>query len=46
MEEATVEVPRDLNRQFKPRIVNKYETTANNLENQILAMYAKGMLDK
>ena len=38
-----VEIPRDRNGEFKPRIIGKYEKTSNQLEEQIIAMYAKGM---
>ena len=29
--------------EFEPRIIGKYEKTSNQLKNQIIAMYAKGM---
>ena len=38
-----IPVPRDRNGTFDPQIVHKYETTSNQLEDQIVAMYAKGM---
>jgi putative transposase len=38
-----IEVPRDRNGEFEPRIIGKYEKTSNQLEEQIIAMYAKGM---
>jgi len=38
-----IEVPRDRNGEFEPKIVKKYETVSNRLEEQIIAMYAKGM---
>ena len=38
-----IEIPRDRNGEFEPRIINKYEKTSNQLEDQIIAMYAKGM---
>jgi transposase-like protein len=41
--ETVIDVPRDRNGDFEPRIVKKYETTSNQLEEQIIAMYAKGM---
>lgn len=41
--ETEISVPRDRNGEFEPRIVRKYETTSNQLEEQIIAMYAKGM---
>ena len=36
-------IPRDRNGTFEPQIVRKYETTANELEDRIISMYAKGM---
>jgi len=36
-------IPRDRNGEFEPKIIKKYETTSNQLEDQIIAMYAKGM---
>ena len=41
--ETIIDVPRDRNGEFEPRIVRKYETTSSQLEEQIIAMYAKGM---
>jgi putative transposase len=41
--ESEVQIPRDRNGDFDPKIVKKYETTSNQLEEQIIAMYAKGM---
>ncbi|WXJ85308.1 IS256 family transposase ISDku1 [Moorella thermoacetica] len=38
-----IKIPRDRNGEFKPQIIRKYRTTANELEDQIIAMYAKGM---
>ncbi|WP_078429611.1 IS256 family transposase [Alkalihalobacterium alkalinitrilicum] len=38
-----LEVPRDRNGEYEPQIIKKYETTANGLEDQIVALYAKGM---
>ena len=40
---SKITVPRDRNAQFRPQIVKKYETTSNQLEEQIIAMYAKGL---
>ncbi len=40
---TVVNVSRDRNGEFEPRIVRKYETTSSQLEEQIIAMYAKGM---
>lgn len=38
-----LEVPRDRNGEFEPQAVRKYETASNELEDKIIAMYAKGM---
>lgn len=38
-----MQVPRDRKSTYEPKIVKKYETTSNQLEEQIIAMYAKGM---
>lgn len=43
MGETELDIPRDRNGEFEPKIIRKYETTANELEDQIVAMYAKGM---
>lgn len=40
---SEIQMPRDRNSQFEPQIIKKYETTSNQLEDQIIAMYAKGM---
>ena len=41
--ESQVMIPRDRNGDYEPKIIKKYETTSNQLEEQIIAMYAKGM---
>lgn len=38
-----LDIPRDRLGDFKPQIIKKYERTSNQLEDQIIAMYAKGM---
>lgn len=43
---AELNIPRDRNADFEPQIVRKYETTSNQLEEQIIAMYAKGMSNR
>jgi putative transposase len=43
MGRAEIKIPRDRNGEFEPRVVGKYQTKSNDLERQILAMYAKGM---
>jgi transposase-like protein len=41
--ESEIMIPRDRNGDYEPKIVKKYETTSNQLEEQIIAMYARGM---
>jgi putative transposase len=41
--ETEIEIPRDRNGSFEPKIVTKYQTKGKDIENQIIAMYAKGM---
>jgi len=41
--EIDVEVPRDRNGEYEPQILRKYQTSSNELEDKIIAMYAKGM---
>jgi len=36
-------VPRDRNWDFKPKILDKYETSSNELEDKMVTLYAKGM---
>jgi Transposase and inactivated derivatives len=38
-----LEIPRDRNGEYDPQIIKKYDTTSNQLEDQIIAMYAKGL---
>lgn len=40
---SELQIPRDRNGEFEPHIIRKHQTTANELEDQIIAMYAKGM---
>ncbi len=40
---AEIEVPRDRNGEFEPQVVRKYQTTVSDLEDRIVAMYAKGL---
>lgn len=40
--EVTIEVPRDRNGTFEPQIVPKGQTRTNDLEEKIIAMYARG----
>lgn len=41
--ETTIQVPRDRNGEFEPRLIAKYAGNTNELEEKILAMYARGM---
>jgi len=41
--EATLSVPRDRNGEFEPQVIGKRQTRTDDLENRVLAMYAKGM---
>lgn len=41
--EVDIDIPRDRNGEFEPQIIKKYGRASNQLEDQILAMYAKGM---
>lgn len=38
-----IKIPRDRKGEFEPKIIGKYEKTTNRIEDQIIAMYAKGM---
>lgn len=40
--EVEIDVPRDRVASFEPQIIAKHQTTTNDLENQILALYAHG----
>ena len=41
--EFDVEVPRDRNGEYEPKIVKKYQNDISNIDDKILSMYAKGM---
>ncbi len=41
--EAEISVPRDRNASFEPQAMEKRQTRTDDIENRILAMYAKGM---
>jgi putative transposase len=38
-----VDIPRDRNAEFEPKIVKKYETVCNELDKKIIGLYARGM---
>ena len=44
--ETELRIPRDRNGDFEPRIIEKYQTKTENLEDRIIAMYAKGMSNR
>ena len=41
--ESEISVPRDRNGEFEPKILHKYETSSNELEDKIVTLYSKGM---
>jgi putative transposase len=41
--ESNIAIPRDRNGQFEPKVLEKWQTRTNEIEQKILAMYAKGM---
>ena len=41
--EGEISVPRDRNGEFKPKVIENRQTRTDDVENRILAMYAKGM---
>ncbi len=40
---VSIEVPRDRNGEFEPKLLPRYETSSNELEDKIVALYARGM---
>lgn len=41
--ETPVRVPRDRNGEFEPKLLKKYATSSNEIEDKIVTLYAKGM---
>src|SRR5258706_876670 len=41
--EVEVAVPRDCQGDFEPKLLHKYETSSNELEDKIITLYAKGL---
>jgi putative transposase len=41
--ESEIEIPRDRNGEFEPKVLEKRQTRTDEIEQKILAMYAKGM---
>jgi putative transposase len=44
--ETEISVPRDRNGTFEPQVIEKRQTKSDDLENRIIAMYAKGMSNR
>ena len=44
--QTELQVPRDRNGEFNPKVIAKYQTKTDDLENRIIAMYAKGMSNR
>ncbi|MGX4592337.1 transposase, partial [Clostridioides difficile] len=41
--EITLNIPRDRNGDFEPKVIRNYENDISGIENQVIAMYSKGM---
>nr|WP_228846415.1 IS256 family transposase [Clostridioides sp. ES-S-0107-01]UDN52986.1 IS256 family transposase [Clostridioides sp. ES-S-0107-01] len=41
--EVNLDIPRDRNAEFEPKVVKKYETVCNELDKKIIGLYACGM---
>jgi putative transposase len=41
--ETSIEVPRDRNGEYEPKMLKKYASNSNELEEKIIGLYAKGM---
>lgn len=41
--DVDIDIPRDRNAEFEPKIIKKYETVCNELDKKIISLYAKGM---
>ena len=41
--EVELNTPRDRNGEFEPKIIGKYQTKTDNIEDKIIAMYANGI---
>jgi transposase-like protein len=44
--DVTVQVPRDRNGEYEPKIIKKYASNTNELEEKIIGMYARGMTQR
>lgn len=41
--DVELDIPRDRNAEFEPKVVKKYETVCNELDKKIISLYARGM---
>jgi Transposase and inactivated derivatives len=41
--DVKLDIPRDRNSDFEPRVIKKYETVCNELDKKIIGLYARGM---
>ncbi len=41
--ETTIQIPRDRNGEYEPKLLERYATNTNELEEKIIGMYARGM---
>ena len=41
--DVDLDIPRDRNGEFEPKIIKKYETVCNELDKKVISLYAKGM---
>src|SRR4028118_1941497 len=41
--DMTIQIPRDRNGDFQPTLLDKYQTSTNELEEKLIALYAKGV---
>ncbi|EGT2208284.1 IS256 family transposase, partial [Clostridioides difficile] len=41
--EITLNIPRDRNGDFEPKVIRNYENDISGIENQVIGMYSKGM---
>lgn len=40
---VNISVPRDRNAEFEPKVIKKYETVCNDLNNKVISLYARGL---
>lgn len=41
--DVDIDIPRDRDAEFEPKVVKKYETVCNDLDKKIISLYAYGM---